>query len=108
MSYQYIIGAISCSENVAYTGSFVKLQALGGYDREAQHQTSSLLNVTWGQWPSTGDIGHPSASGVDSGTGVLANGGSITIPAGSHIDGPIYSFKTMTDGGGWLAYYRKK
>ena len=34
MSNTNIIGAISCSNATAYTGSFVKLQALGNSDEE--------------------------------------------------------------------------
>ena len=111
MSYQYIIGAISCSENTAYTGSFVKLQAV--HENVVQElddksiATASLSNITWGQFPGSGDIsdGDGNDTMVD---GTLANGGKVTVPVGSYIDGPIYSFKTMTNGGGWLAYYLKK
>ena len=51
------------------------------------------------------DIG---SNGVDSGAGGGANGGSIKVNVGDTIEGNIYSFKTETNGGGWLAYYKKK
>ena len=113
MDSRLIIGAISSSENTEYTGSFVRLQAVHETylwdatvaDNKQRVATSSLANITWGQWPDDSDIG---SNGVDSGAGGGANGGSIKVNVGDTIEGNIYSFKTETNGGGWLAYYKKK
>ena len=112
MSNTFIRGAISCSATTSYTGSFVKLQAVhetflqdfGTVKTQGGH-TASLANITWGQWPDDSDIG---SNGVDSGAGGGVNGGSIKVNVGDTIEGNIYSFKTETNGGGWLAYYKKK
>ena len=113
--YQYIKGAISCSENREYTGSFVKLQAVHETylwdatvaDNKQRIATSSLLNITFGQDPQ-GTPAQVQDNLVNIGAGQGgSNGGEIKINVGDSIEGPIYSFKTKTNGGGWLAYYRK-
>ena len=114
--YQYIKGAISCSEDTEYTGSFVKLQAVHEtylWDATLANNkqtvaTSSLLNITWGQSPQgTPQNINDSLDNIGPGGGGV-NGGEIKVNVGDSIEGPIYSFKTKTNGGGWLAYYRKK
>jgi len=94
MSYQYVKGAISCSNATEYTGSFIKIQALG----DAGDQECLLDRVEFGQ------LANPEIS-----SSVNAVTGPIEIPAGSFIDGPIMRFKTGTNGvgKGFLAYYTK-
>ena len=95
MAYQYIKGAISCSNATSYTGSFVKIQALG----DAGDVECLLDRVEFGQ------LANPEiSSSVDAVTG------QIEIPAGSFIDGPIMRFKTGTNGAGkgFLAYFNTK
>ena len=92
MAYQYITGAISCSNATSYTGSFVKIQALG----DAGDVECLLDRVEFGKH----------ADPVSDST-ITSTTGPIEIPAGSSIDGPIVKFKTGTNaaGKGFLAYF---
>ena len=95
MAYQYITGAISCSNTTSYTGSFIKIQALG----DAGDVECLLDKVEFGKFT------NPVASST-----ITSTTGPIEIPAGSFIDGPIVQFKTGTNGAGkgFLAYYSSK
>ena len=95
MSYQYIKGAHSASLGSGgvseFTGSFVKLQAMGADGGE-----STLSRVEFGQltvplssWTPTSKIETP-----------------VTVPNGFSIDGPIGAFKVSA--GAFLAYWSKK
>ena len=91
MAYQYITGAISCSNATSYTGSFVKLQALGADDKEC-----SLSRVEFGR------LKDPEIS-----SSITSITTAIKIPAGSFIEGPIVRFKPA--GGNddnWIAYFQ--
>jgi hypothetical protein len=94
MSNTNIIGAISCSNATAYTGSFVKLQALGNSDEEV-----TITEVQWGQLKTP-----YSANDWGTGTGPLE-----LVAGGAPIEGPIFAFKTGTNTvtTGILAYYKK-
>ena len=95
MAYQYITGAISCSNATSYTGSFIKIQALG----DAGDVECLLDKVEFGKFT------NPVASST-----ITSTTGPIEIPAGSFIDGPIVQFKTGTNGAGkvFLTYYSSK
>ena len=96
MSYQYVKGAISCSNSTSYTGSFIKLQALGAPGSEYVIERIEF-----------GELTEPESGFSPSGLSTR-----IVIPVGSSIEGPIARFKTSgsfsddTDGG-LLAYYSK-
>ena len=92
MSYQYIKGAVSTSIATSYTGSFVKILALGADDTEC-----SLERIEFGQ------LVQPESSFTP--TGIINT--EVKIPAGSYIDGPIARFKVSGSAaaGGFLAYY---
>ena len=95
MAYQYIRGAISCSATTSYTGSFVKIQALG----DAGDVECVLDRVEWGKHTDP----------IENATTVISSS-AIEIPAGTSIDGPILKFKTGTNGAGkgFLAYFNTK
>mgnify|MGYP001411389580 CR=1 FL=1 len=97
MSQDYIIGAISTSAATSYTGSFVKIHAMGSQATASSH---TLTNVVLGspQSPHTGSW--PNNSGI------LNN---ITLSQGNPIELPIQGFKTPADaaGIGFLAYFTK-
>ena len=82
MAYQYITGAISCSNATSYTGSFVKIQALG----DAGDVECVLDRVEWGKHTDP----------IENATTVISSS-AIEIPAGTSIDGPILKFKTGTN-----------
>lgn len=94
MAYQYITGAISCSNATSYTGSFVKIQALGADDTECV-----LDRVEWGKFTDP----------ITDATTVIASD-AVQIPAGTSVEGPILQFKTGTNGAGkgFLAYFNHK
>ena len=81
--------------NTKYTGSFIKIQALG----DAGDVECLLDKVEFGKFT------NPVASST-----ITSTTGPIEIPAGSFIDGPIVQFKTGTNGAGkgFLAYYSSK
>ena len=95
MGLQYITGAISCSNATSYTGSFVKIQALG----DAGDVECVLDRIEWGQHTDP----------IANATTVISSS-AIEIPAGTSIDGPILKFKTGTNaaGKGFLAYFNTK
>lgn len=91
MSNTFIRGAISCSATTSYTGSFVKLQALGAYNKQC-----SLSRVEFGR------LKDPEIS-----SSITSITTAIKIPAGSFIEGPIVRFKPA--GGNddnWIAYFQ--
>ena len=88
MAYQYIKGAISCSNATSYTGSFVKIQALG----DAGDVECLLDRVEFGQ------LANPEIS--SSITHVVTN---LEVSHSAVIEGPIYGFKLAN--GSVLAYY---
>ena len=91
MSNTFIRGAISCSATTSYTGSFVKLQALGADDKEP-----SLSRVEFGR------LKDPEIS-----SSITSVTTAIQIPAGSFIEGPIVRFKPAGgDDDKWLAYFQ--
>ena len=94
MAYQYIKGAISCSNSTSYTGSFIKLQAVGG--NTGDDDVAVITEVQYGQ------LADPHSS-----TTVTSTTGPITLAAGHHIDGPRYAFTTgvSTAKNGILAYF---
>ena len=94
-NFNYITGAISCSNGIAYTGSFLKIQALG----DAGDVECVLDRVEWGTHSSANPIPPHSSS-------ITRTTGPIEIPAGSSIEGPIVQFKVGTNGvgKGFLAY----
>ena len=57
MSYQYIKGAISCSRNTQYTGSFVEIQCIG------PNGSGSLARVEYGR------LTNPETSTIATGVG---------------------------------------
>ena len=92
MAYNYIKGAISCSNGTAYTGSFVKLQAVGPLN-----QSASLDRVEWGS------LADPEIS--SSVTGIAEN--KLILLSGDCITGPVMRFKTNANNGtecGIIAY----
>ena len=92
MSNTFIRGAISCSATTSYTGSFVKLQALG----EAGDKECSLSRVEFGR------LKDPEIS-----SSITSVTTTIQIPAGSFIEGPIVRFKPAGgDNDKWLAYFQ--
>ena len=95
MAYQYITGAISCSNATSYTGSFVKIQALG----DAGDVECVLDRVEWGKF----------AEPIADATTVITSD-AVQIPAGTSVEGPILQFKTGTNGAGkgFLAYFNTK
>ena len=96
MSYQYIKGAISCSNNTAYTGSFVKLKAVGPLN-----QSASLDRVEWGT------LTEPEVSSSVAGVATT----KLVLLSGDTLDGPIMRFKTNTSNGvecGIIAYTGRK
>ena len=99
MSQDYIIGAISTSAATSYTGSFVKIHAMGSSGL-VTGSTHTLTNVVLGshQLPHTGSW--PGNSGF------LNN---ITLVKDHSIELPIQGFKTPADedGIGFLAYFTK-
>ena len=93
MAYQYIKGVVSASlpGSAEQTGSFVKIQALGG-------------NVTSGsvlERIEFGEITNPESSFTPS--SVITS--SITVPNGTVIDGPIARFKVKS---GFFIGYKSK
>jgi hypothetical protein len=72
----------------SYTGSIVKLVALGADDGEASIQRIEFGAMTYPE-------SHFTASSIIS--------GSMQIPAGSTIDGPIGRFKNLA--GSFLIYF---
>ena len=91
MSNTFIRGAISCSATTSYTGSFVKLQALG-----ADNAEPSLARVEFGR------LKDPEIS-----SSITSVTTAIQIPAGSFIEGPIVRFKPAGgDDDKWLAYFQ--
>ena len=95
MSYQYIRGAISCSNGTAYTGSFVKLQMLNNNAGDAE--TIQLDRIEFGQ------LAQP-----ESATTITSITGPIVLHVGQSIEGPIGRFKVGTNEGGKgvLAYFK--
>ena len=100
MAYQYIKGAVSCSDGTEYTGSFIRLQALGQTGGADNHKVV-LTNIQFG-----------SLAEPESATTIESTTGTIELSPGATIEGPIYAFKTGTStgnvGAGILAYYTNK
>ena len=94
MAYQYIEGAISCSNATSYTGSFVKLQMLN--NSAADGETIQIDRIEFGQ------LADPEAD-----TTIQNVTGPIALHTGQSIDGPIARFKVGTNEAekGVLAYY---
>jgi len=94
--YQYIKGAISCSNATSYTGSFVKLQMLN--NSAADDETIQLDRVEFGQ------LADPEIS-----SSITSVTGPIVLHTGQSIEGPIARFKVGTNEAnkGVLAYYIK-
>ena len=78
MSNQYIKGAISTSIATSYTGSFVKILALGADDAEC-----TLSRIEFGKMTSP-ESSFTASSEIST---------DIQVPAGSYIDGPIGKLK---------------
>jgi len=90
---QKVTGAISSSVGVQgahYTGSFVKILAMG-----ADEDQIVIDRIEFGK------LTEPESSFTP--TGVIT--GSMTFPAGTYIDGPIARFNIKS--GAVLAYYNK-
>ena len=93
MGYQLITGAISSSVGVQgghYTGSFIKILAMGADDAEIVIDRIEFGNLV-----------EPESAFTP--TGVIT--GSMTFAAGTYIDGPIARFNIKS--GAVLAYYHK-
>ena len=88
--YQYITGAVSCSNATEFTGSFCRITALGANDAEVE-----LSRVEFGI------LADP-----ESDTVITSVAGKIILPAGASIEGPIARFKTGTNAAneGFIAY----
>ena len=94
-SYQYIKGAISCSNATSYTGSFVKLQALN--NSAADGEVIEIERIEFGE------IVDPESDTVI--TNVI---GSVRLDIGQSVEGPIARFKVGTneENKGILAYFK--
>ena len=92
----YIIGAISCSDATAYSGSFVKLQGIG--KATGADEICVIADIAFGQ-----SVTPDSSTTVSSFTEI------INLKPGDVVHGPIARFKTgtSTDGNGILAYFAK-
>jgi len=94
--YQYIKGAISCSNDTEYTGSFCRLEALSPKDavRQTSGSTYPIANIGFGR------LSNPEQQDPDYKTG------EIVLLAGQAVEGPIMRFKTGTGGDneGLIAY----
>ena len=103
-SYQYIKGAISCSNATSYTGSFVKLQALN--NTAADTEVIVIDRIEFGLSKDTKFIdsyGQPGTKIEVSNVFSLAE--NVPAVAGYYIEGPIAAFKVTS--GGCLAYDTK-
>ena len=89
-----IIGAISSSHpgTIEYTGSFAKILCVS--------QSTNTGNVMFDKIV-FGKKSDP-FQGIASATSFISKS---EYPTGTYIDGPIQSFKLVTDGGHVLAYY---
>ena len=94
-SYQYIKGAISCSNATSYTGSFVKLQALN--NSAADGEVVEIERIEFGE------IADP-----ESDTVITHVVGSVRLHIGQSVEGPIARFKVGTneENKGILAYFK--
>ena len=94
-SYQYIKGAISCSNATSYTGSFVKLQALN--NSAADGEVVEIERIEFGE------IADP-----ESDTVITNTIGPIRLHIGQSVEGPIARFKVGTNEAekGILAYFK--
>jgi hypothetical protein len=92
----YIIGAISCSDATAYSGSFIKLQGIGKSTED--NELCIIADIAYGQ-----------SANPEGDTTIQSYTGIVNLKVGDIIHGPIARFKTgtSTDGNGILAYYRK-
>ena len=92
MAYQYIKGVVSASlpGSAEQTGSFVRVQALGGYNAN-----SVLERIEFGEMTNPESSFTPSS--------VITS--SITVPNGTVIDGPIARFKVKS---GFFIGYKSK
>jgi hypothetical protein len=90
----------SSSINTSYSGSIVKLLALGSINTGSLGD-STLLRVEWGNYSYPDSSFTPTAitecRGCDEGVD------PITVPAGTYIEGPIGRLKTGNKGG-WIIY----
>ena len=93
MAYQYIkaVASASLPGSAEQTGSFVRVQALGGYNAN-----SVLERIEFGELTDPESAFTPS--------GIIAS--DITVPNGSFIEGPIARFKVKS--GFFIGYKSKK
>ena len=77
---------ISSSTSTSYTGSITKMLSL------SESVASTLTRIEWGNFVEPYSSFTPSSITT----------GTITVAAGSYVDGPISSVKTGD--GGWLIY----
>ena len=82
---------ISSSTSTSYTGSITKMLSLGAEDVE-----STLTRIEWGNFVEPYSSFTPSSITT----------GTITVAAGSYVDGPISRVKTGATGN-WLIYLNK-
>ena len=98
-TYKYIKSAIITEHNTTYSGSFVKLQAIStGSTAPVSGDgaiSSSIQTLSFGQFQ-TGTDANISNTQIS----------EVHLPVGQSIEGPIFSFKTGTTGGWWLAYQK--
>ena len=92
MAYQYIkaVASASLPGSAEQTGSFVRVQALGGYNAN-----SVLERIEFGEMTNPESSFTPSS--------VITS--SITVPNGTVIDGPIARFKVKS---GFFIGYKSK
>ena len=78
---------VSSSLGASYTGSIEKMLSLGANDGE-----STLTRIEWGNFTTPESSFTPTSITT----------GTITVPAGSYIDGPIG--RVAVGAGAWLIY----
>lgn len=82
-----------------FTGSIVKMQALGDYN-----SSSTLKRIEYGNLTFPESEFSPSLT-LQSGSGQLVNLSGVEVPNGSYLDGPIA--RVACEEGNWLIYYHQ-
>ena len=92
-----ITKATLITSSQAFTGSIVKIQALGGTST-----TCSLDRIEYGS-----QDGHSLTNSAYTASSIIVTtDGVLTIPTGHSIDGPINRFKAIGSDSAWLLYHR--